>query len=63
MTAPAYIRGRLRDKDADARDAARACIDRVTHRRAACRQYHIGWDRLREAIDRLLEERARRNTP
>lgn len=55
--------GRIRDKDADAREAARACIDRGKYRRAACREYHIGWDRLRDAINALLEERARSNTP
>jgi hypothetical protein len=64
VTAPAYIRGRIRpDLDAQAASAARAVLDDGMTRKAAGKRYGVGWKRLAGAIAKLRAERAARSTP
>lgn len=58
MTAPVYIRGRIRrDVQADAAKAARLCIEDGVDRKCAMERYRIGWVTLCAAIKKLRDER------
>lgn len=64
MTAPAYIRGRVRlDKRAIAARAARVCLDENVTVKNALTRFRVGRTRLLQAIAALRAERASGGRP